>query len=127
MAPSTAFNSIVNDVPAATSAVPVIFGETGDKENAGASIMTPVRVPKMPKPSAFGSTKLDDAVQKACDSIKPVSVKQGNQIEDAFTMMSRHVISNDFFYYVYLTIPFRKTLAITSLLQGRDCVQVMQT
>jgi len=100
--PLVTVNATVNE-PAAvapyepgTLAVPVTVGEAGDKENTGAVFATPARVPKT---SAFGSTKLDDAVRKARDLIKPLSAKRGTHIEDAFTKMSRHVI-----LFIYFTI-----------------------
>jgi len=94
---SNTFNSTVNK----STTTPADLAATGDLfGDAEAVVATSARVPKRPKTSSFGSTKLDDAVRKARDLIKPHSAKRGALIEDAFTKMSRHVVLFRLFYYI---------------------------
>ena len=99
LASSDIFNATENEPAVVPSYEPVTLADpvaASEKENGEVALTTPARVPKT---FAFGFTKLDDAVRKAHDSIKPLSAKQSSRIEDAFTEMSRGVI-----LLIYFTI-----------------------
>jgi len=99
LASSDIFNATENEPAVVPSYEPVTLADpvaAGNKENGEVALTTPARVSKT---SAFGFTKLDDAVRKARDLIKPLSAKRSSRIEDAFTKMSRGVI-----FLIYFTI-----------------------